>query len=50
MRTSPHRLSADEEVLLGNKARHGVGGSERGSRKLWEFEDRAREETSGKGG
>lgn len=33
-------------MLPGNKARHGVGGSERGSRKLWEFEERAREETS----
>lgn len=31
-RTSPdhrERLSADEEPLLGNRARHGVGGSER---------------------
>lgn len=32
--------------MPGNKARHGVGGSERGNRKLWEFEERAREETS----
>lgn len=30
-------LSANEEALLGNRARLGVGGSERGSRRPWEF-------------